>query len=86
MILISARASLPRYWVRSDEGQIDAGYCVHATRIDAHGSVAHCKDAEVRLDTDVEGRTDAFSPAELLLASLACMLKSIERSVTHAQL
>jgi uncharacterized OsmC-like protein len=56
-------------------------YRVHATRIDGHGSLAHCKDAEVRLDTDVKGRPDAFNPAELLLASLAaCMLKSIERS------
>lgn len=56
-------------------------YRVYATRIDGHGSLAHCEHAEVRLDTDVKGRTDAFNPAELLLASLAaCMLKSIERS------
>lgn len=34
------------------------------------------------LDTDVKGRTDAFNPAELLLAAIAaCMLKGIERAV-----
>lgn len=32
------------------------------------------------LDTDVNGRLDAFNPAELLLASVAaCMIKGIER-------
>ncbi|MBX3580887.1 MAG: OsmC family protein [Rhizobiaceae bacterium] len=56
-------------------------YRVEARRVDAHGSVAHCKDAEVRLDTDVKGRPDAFNPAEMLLASLAaCMIKGIERA------
>jgi uncharacterized OsmC-like protein len=55
-------------------------YQVTARRIDAHGSRARCKDAEVVLDTDVSGRTDAFNPAELLLAALAaCMIKGIER-------
>lgn len=53
---------------------------VAARRIDAHGSLAICKDAEVVLDTDLAGRRDAFNPAELLLAALAaCMLKGIER-------
>jgi uncharacterized OsmC-like protein len=53
---------------------------VSARRIDAHGSVARCKDAELVLDTDMAGRRDAFNPAELLLAALAaCMLKGIER-------
>jgi uncharacterized OsmC-like protein len=53
---------------------------VTARRADAHGSNAHCKDADIALDTDLAGRRDAFNPAELLLASLsACMLKSIER-------
>jgi uncharacterized OsmC-like protein len=34
------------------------------------------------LDTDVDGRMDAFNPAELLLAALAgCMIKGIERVV-----
>lgn len=55
-------------------------FLVTARRVDAHGSLARCKDAEVTLDTDLAGRRDAFNPAELLLAALsACMLKSIER-------
>jgi uncharacterized OsmC-like protein len=55
-------------------------YEVVATRIDSHGSVARCKGAEIVLDTDVNGRTDAFNPAELLLAAVAaCMIKGIER-------
>lgn len=53
---------------------------VRAKRLDAHGSVAECKDATIMLDTDLAGRKDAFNPAELLLAALgACMLKGIER-------
>lgn len=55
-------------------------YDVTAKRIDAHGSTARCKGAEITLDTDVNGRLDAFNPAELLLAALAaCMIKGIER-------
>ncbi len=55
-------------------------YDVVAKRIDAHGGTAHTKDAEVRLDTDVNGRLDAFNPAELFLAAIAaCMIKGIER-------
>src|SRR5665647_2173006 len=55
-------------------------YDVVAKRIDSHGSSARCKDAEIILDTDVNGRTDAFNPAELLLAAVAaCMIKGIER-------
>jgi uncharacterized OsmC-like protein len=55
-------------------------YEVVATRTDSHGSVARCKGAEIVLDTDVNGRTDAFNPAELLLAAVAaCMIKGIER-------
>ena len=55
-------------------------YDVAAERVDAHGSVARCKDAVITLDTDVAGRRDAFNPAELLLTALAaCMLKGIER-------
>jgi uncharacterized OsmC-like protein len=55
-------------------------YRVSAERIDAHGSTAHAKEAAITLDTDVAGRTDAFNPAELLLASLAaCMIKGAER-------
>ncbi len=57
-------------------------YNVTAKRIDAHGSVALCKGAEVALDTDVNGRPDAFNPAELFLAALAaCMIKGIERAI-----
>jgi uncharacterized OsmC-like protein len=56
-------------------------YDVIATRVDDHGSVARCKNAEVVLDTDVKGRLDAFNPAELLLAAIAaCMIKGIERT------
>ena len=55
-------------------------YDVVAKRIDSHGSSARCKDAEIILDTDVNGRADAFNPAELLLAAIAaCMIKGIER-------
>lgn len=55
-------------------------YNVVARRTDAHGSTAHCKDAQIILDTDVQGRPDAFNPAELLLAAVAaCMIKGIER-------
>jgi uncharacterized OsmC-like protein len=55
-------------------------YRVHARRIDAHGSLAVAKEAEVTLDTDLAGRRDAMNPVELLLAALAaCMLKGIER-------
>ena len=66
---------------RSVEVETMLEYRVEARRVDAHGSVAHCKDAAVRLDTDVNGSRDAFNPAELLLASLAaCMIKGIERA------
>lgn len=55
-------------------------YTVTARRIDAHGSRAETKSAEITLDTDVTGRPDAFNPAELLLAAVAaCMIKGIER-------
>ena len=55
-------------------------YEVSAERIDAHGSLARTKEAEIVLDTDLAGRVDAFNPAELFLASIAaCMIKGIER-------
>lgn len=55
-------------------------YSVTAHRIDAHGSLARTKDAEIILDTDTAGRRDAFNPAELFLAAIAaCMIKGIER-------
>ena len=53
---------------------------VSARRVDADGSLALCKKAEIQLDTALAGRVDAFNPAELLLAALAaCMIKGIER-------
>lgn len=56
-------------------------YRVHARRRDAHGSEASTKDAMIVLDTDMQGRLDAFNPAELFLASIAaCMIKGIERA------
>lgn len=55
-------------------------YRVDARRLDAHGSIASCKDTAVSLDTDINGRQDAFNPAELFLAAIAaCMIKGIER-------
>ncbi|MEA5097322.1 MAG: OsmC family protein [Burkholderiaceae bacterium] len=53
---------------------------VTAKRLGPHSSEAHCKDALITLDTDLQGRADAFNPAELLLAALAaCIIKGIER-------
>jgi len=53
---------------------------VEAQRRDAQGSEAQCKQASLEIDTCLAGRTDAFNPAELLLAALAaCMIKGIER-------
>jgi uncharacterized OsmC-like protein len=55
-------------------------YRVRAHRVDAHGSVATTKEAEIVLDTALDGRPDAFNPAELFLASIAaCIIKGIER-------
>ncbi len=55
-------------------------YNIQARRIDAHGSEANCKQARLVIDTDPDGRADAFNPAELLLAAVAaCILKNIER-------
>jgi uncharacterized OsmC-like protein len=55
-------------------------YKVEARRVDAHGALATTKNAEIALDTDPGGRSDAFNPAELLLAAVAaCMIKGIER-------
>lgn len=53
---------------------------VETRRIDAHGSLSRCKDAEIALDTDLAGNPKAFNPAELLLAAVsACIIKGIER-------
>lgn len=55
-------------------------YRVLAHRVDANGSLARAKSAEVVLGTDLAGRQDAFNPVELLLAALAaCMIKGVER-------
>jgi uncharacterized OsmC-like protein len=62
------------------EAKPTLAFDVSARRVDAHGSVANCKSATIRLDTDLAGNTEAFNPAELLLAALAaCMIKGIER-------
>ena len=42
---------------------------VEARRLDAHGSLARCKSAEIALDTDLAGNPDSLNPAELLLAA-----------------
>lgn len=61
-------------------------YRVSARRQDSHGSLATTKGAEIILDTDVKGRSDAFNPAELLLAALAaCMIKGVERVMPMIQ-
>lgn len=63
-----------------DESKAKMIFHVATQRSNAHGSVAHCKDAAITLDTDLAVRTDAFNPAELLLAALsACIIKGIER-------
>ena len=55
-------------------------YRVQARRIDSHCSLAMANEAEVVLDTDMAGRSDAMNPVELLLSALAaCILKGIER-------
>lgn len=71
----------PRKPGKSGEtGGIMFEYRVEARRTDAHGSVATTKNAVLVLDTCLEGRADAFNPAELFLAAIAaCMIKGIER-------
>lgn len=55
-------------------------YQISAHRKDSTGSVATAGEAEIVLDTCLQGRHDAFNPAELFLASIAaCMIKGIER-------
>ena len=44
-------------------------YEINVRRIDSHGSAASCKEAELIIDTDINGRGDAFKPVELLLAA-----------------
>jgi uncharacterized OsmC-like protein len=53
---------------------------VVSVRLSAHASESRCKQATITLDTDLAGNSQAFNPAELLLAALsACMIKGIER-------
>ncbi|MGM0583195.1 MAG: hypothetical protein ACQEUZ_00870 [Pseudomonadota bacterium] len=52
---------------------------VSARRIGDHGSLAQAREAEITLDADVQGRADAFNPAELLLTAAARMIKGIAR-------
>lgn len=50
---------------------------------------ACCKQAEIPLDAALEGRDDAFNPAELLLAAVcACMTKGALRAakLNHVEL
>lgn len=55
-------------------------YHVKARRLDAHGSEVTAKDARLEVDTDPQGRSDAFNPAEMLLGALAaCIIKGTER-------
>lgn len=55
-------------------------YEVFAQRLSARAGVATTACANIALDIDLDGRADAFNPAELLQAALsACMLKGIER-------
>ena len=57
-------------------------YHLVAERIDEHGTLARAGDAHITLDTDMQGRDDALSPPELLLASLAaCMVRAIQRAL-----
>ena len=59
-------------------------YTITAYRNSPAVATAECARAEralLQLDVDPAGRTDAFNPAELLLAAVAaCMLKGIERA------
>lgn len=55
-------------------------YRIIARSLDAHISEATCKNARLDLDTDPQGRLDAFNPVEFLLVAIAaCMIKNIER-------
>jgi uncharacterized OsmC-like protein len=56
-------------------------YAISARRIDAQGSISGVRDAQVVLDTSLDGREDALNPVELLLSALAaCMIKGVERA------
>jgi uncharacterized OsmC-like protein len=73
-----SRKTSPNGW--APEVAVSLEYKVTARRVDAHGSLARTKEAEIVLDTAMAGRSDAFNPAELFLAAIAaCMIKGIER-------
>jgi uncharacterized OsmC-like protein len=58
----------------------DLEYFVTSKFADGAGQ-AFCKDAVIPLDAALDGRSDAFNPAELLLAALsACMTKGALRA------
>ena len=48
-------------------------YDVTLDRVDAHGAQARCKDACIAIDSALDGRLDAFNPAELLLAAVGAV-------------
>ena len=57
-------------------------YSITAERLGPCGSLAMVRQAEIALDTSLEGRSEAFNPVELLLGALAaCIIKSAERAV-----
>jgi len=73
-----SRKTSPNGWAPEMAANLE--YKVTARRLDAHGSLARTKEAEIVLDTAMAGRSDAFNPAELFLAAIAaCMIKGIER-------
>jgi uncharacterized OsmC-like protein len=73
-----SRNTSPNGWAPEVAATLE--YKVTARRVDAHGSLARTKEAEIVLDTAMAGRSDAFNPAELFLAAIAaCMIKGIER-------
>ncbi|MCG6143424.1 OsmC family protein [Leptospira bandrabouensis] len=62
---------------------------VETVRVDSHSSLSRCKSAEIALDTDMAGNSNAFNPAELLLSALsACIIKGVERvaPILHFQM
>ncbi len=55
---------------------------VVSRRMSSDTAIATCKNAQIVLDTNLQGNPNAFNPAELLLAALsACMIKGIERVI-----
>lgn len=66
----------------TEESKPKMTFDVHSKRIDSKSSIALCKNAQITLDTNLQGNPNAFNPAELLLAAVsACMIKGIERVI-----